>query len=368
MHHPTPAVAYTLAAPATLDALVRQHAALAIEAQADPGAMPASDSAYDVAWALARRLGFIEADAAVIAQAWDRRSAREGHWRADWPDDPLDFGLGTAAAATQPGRAADKPVGTVNAAGPTALPFAPHPDGLGLYAVLPNAAWVQRMAAAGVPTLQLRYKPSANQGPGTQTEAASSATNAPGASSAQAAAKPCAEVLAQVRAAVAAVASTASRLYINDHWQAAIEAGAYGVHQGQEDLDALAPEALDALRSAGLRLGISTHGYAELLRAAALRPSYIALGAVFPTTLKAMATVPQGCARLRAYAQLLARLRPAIPTVAIGGIGLEHLGAIAASGVGSFAVVRALTASPDPAAAAQALQRRWAELRPLTGA
>ena len=334
-------MAYALAAPATLDALVRQHAALAIEAQADPGAIPASDSARDVAWALARRLGFIEADAAVIAQAWDRRSAREGHWRADWPDDPLDFGLGTAAAATQPGRAADKPVGTVNAAGPTALPFAPHPDGLGLYAVLPNAAWVQRMAAAGVPTLQLRYKPSAHPGPGTAPEA---------------------EVLAQVRAAVAAVVGTTCRLYINDHWQAAIQARAYGVHLGQEDLDALAPQALDALRAAGLRLGISTHGYAELLRAAALRPSYIALGAVFPTTLKAMPTAPQGCARLRAYAQLLARLRPTIPTVAIGGIGLEHLGAIAASGVGSFAVVRALTASLDPAAAAQALQRRWAEL------
>ena len=342
MHHPTPAVAYALAAPATLDALVRQHAALAIEAQADPGAIPASDSAYDVAWAVARRLGFIESDAAVIAQAWGQRSAREGHWRADWPDDPLDFGLGTAAAATQPGSAAEHPAATNSPP-----PFASHPDGLGLYAVLPNAAWVQRMAAAGVPTLQLRYKPSANPGPGTPPEA---------------------EVLAQVRAAVAAVASTASRLYINDHWQAAIEAGAYGVHLGQEDLDALAPEALDALRSAGLRLGISTHGYAELLRAAALRPSYIALGAVFPTTLKAMPTAPQGCARLRAYAQLLARLRPAIPTVAIGGIGLEHLGAIAASGVGSFAVVRAITASPDPAAAAQALQRRWAELRPLTGA
>jgi thiamine-phosphate pyrophosphorylase len=336
MHHPTPAVAYALAAPATLDALVRQHAALAIEAQADPSATPASDSAYDVAWALARRLGFIEADAAVIAQAWGQRSAREGHWRADWPDDPLDFGLGTAAAATQPGSAAEHPAATNSPP-----PFASHPDGLGLYAVLPNAAWVQRMAAAGVPTLQLRYKPSANPGPGTPPEA---------------------EVLAQVRAAVAAVASTASRLYINDHWQAAIEAGAYGVHLGQEDLDALEPEALDALRAAGLRLGISTHGYAELLRAAALRPSYIALGAVFPTTLKAMPTAPQGCARLRAYAQLLARLRPAIPTVAIGGIGLEHLGAIAASGVGSFAVVRALTASPDPAAAAQALQRRWADL------
>ena len=176
-----------------------------------------------------------------------------------------------------------------------------------------------------------------------------------------------AAVRAEVQAAAAAVLAVArasgqppSRLFINDHWQAAIEAGAYGVHLGQEDLDTLPPDALPALRRAGLRLGISTHGYAELLRAARLRPSYLALGAVYPTTLKAMATAPQGSARLSAYAQLL---RGLLPTVAIGGIGPEQLPAVAASGVGSFAVVRALTSAAQPEAAAHALMQRWAQLR-----
>ncbi|MEW5887184.1 MAG: thiamine phosphate synthase [Pseudomonadota bacterium] len=367
-----------------LNALVQRHAALALPEQADATAQPRSASAYDLAWALARRLGFIEADAQVLAAAWQRRSAREGRWRDDWPQDPDDFGLVAASASAQrpkppdpqhpPPHASAAPPGTPHAKldpDPQTEPtsFAPCPLALGLYAVLPDAAWVQRLAAAGVPTLQLRYKPdpalpAAERAAAVAAEvrAAVAAVGAAGAPAHAATSRP-----AQ-RSKLHPAASPQPRLFINDHWQAAIEAGAYGVHLGQEDLDALPAAALQQMRAAGLRLGLSTHGYAELLRAAALRPSYIALGAVFPTTLKAMSTAPQGCARLRAYAQLLARLRPAIPTVAIGGIDLEHLGAIAASGVGSFAVVRALTASPDPATAAQALQRRWAELRPLTGA
>jgi thiamine-phosphate pyrophosphorylase len=187
------------------------------------------------------------------------------------------------------------------------------------------------MALAGVPTLQLRFK------------------------SGDAAA-----VREQVRAAVAAVQGTQSRLFVNDHWREAIAAGAYGVHLGQEDLDAAD---LDAIRAAGLRLGLSTHGYAEMRRAAAHHPSYLALGAVFPTTLKAMATPPQGPARLRAYARLL----QGWPLVAIGGIGPEQVDDVAASGVGSFAVVRAIVAAADPEAAARDLQRRFAEARGAPG-
>ena len=132
---------------------------------------------------------------------------------------------------------------------------------------------------------------------------------------------------------------------------AAVQAGAYGVHLGQEDLDLLQPVDLDAIRTAGLRLGVSTHGYAEMLRADSVSPSYIALGAVFPTTLKRMATAPQGTARLSAYARLLRNY----PLVAIGGIDTERLPGVLASGVGSIGVVRALTAAPDPEQAALAL-------------
>ncbi len=261
-------------------------------------ALPPSDAALRLSACL--QLGFIPTDAACIAQAWQAQANRTGN-TADWPDSPQDFGL-----RPWPRRDA----------------FPACPQQLGLYAVLPDAAWVGRMARAGVPTVQLRFK---------STDAAA--------------------IQREVAAAVAAVEGTPALLFINDHWQAAVQAGAYGVHLGQEDLDAMQPVDLDAIRTAGLRLGVSTHGYAEMLRADRVSPSYIALGAVFPTTLKRMATAPQGTARLAAYARLLSHY----PLVAIGGIDTERLPAVLASGVGSIAVVRALTAAADPEQAATAL-------------
>jgi thiamine-phosphate pyrophosphorylase len=56
----------------------------------------------------------------------------------------------------------------------------------------------------------------------------------------------------------------------------------------------LADANLDLIREAGLRLGISTHGYAEMVHADRFCPSYIAMGAIFPTNLKQMPTAPQG--------------------------------------------------------------------------
>ena len=249
--------------------------------------------------AATRSMGFVEHDAQVLARAWAAQSQRTGQWDASaWPTDPQDFGIDTTARADA---------------------FAPCPQHLGLYAVLPSAEWVARMAQAGVPTVQLRFKSEDRQA-----------------------------IAREVQAAVRAVQGTPSHLFINDHWQAAMDAGAYGVHLGQEDLAEHQPH-LPLLRQAGLRLGLSTHGYAEMRRAEAVAPSYIALGAVFPTTLKRMATAPQGPGRLAAYAALL-RHRP---LVAIGGIDWDKLPLVRASGVGSVAVVRALVAAADPEAQAQ---------------
>ncbi|MBP6584017.1 MAG: thiamine phosphate synthase [Chromatiaceae bacterium] len=287
--------------------LVERHAALGLPTQADPQALPREESPYGIAYAAARRLGFIRADAACLARAWHRQSVRTGHFDPGaWPAEPADF---------------DMPTG-----GPRRLAFAPCPQALGLYAVLPSADWVGRMARAGVPTLQLRYK--------------SGNASAP---------------RAEIQAAVAAVQGTDSLLFINDHWREAIAAGAYGVHLGQEDLDNLSPADVAEIRDAGLRLGLSTHGYAEMLRADALGPSYLALGAVYPTTLKTMVTPPQGSARLGAYARLL-RDRS---LVAIGGIGAAQLPDIARAGVGSFAVVRAITGAELPEVAAATLRQAW---------
>ena len=296
--------------------ILHHHAAAFAPEGSDRSALPPqpvppatrSEPAYLAALQACSQLGFIAVDAECLACAWQAQTERTGQFdAAHWPDDGRDFGL-IAADAAEP------------------QAFAPCPQSLGLYAVLPDAQWVGRMARAGVPTVQLRFK--------SQDTAA---------------------ITREVQAAVAAVQGTDALLFINDHWQAALDAGAYGVHVGQEDLDALPAAALDAMRAAGVRLGVSTHGYAEMVRAQAVRPSYIALGAVFPTTLKRMATAPQGVARLVAYVRLMRQY----PLVAIGGISAEQFPEVLATGAGSIAVVRALVNAQDPEAQAQALQAAW---------
>jgi thiamine-phosphate pyrophosphorylase len=285
-------------------AIVAAHqAALALPVASD--AQPVfsrADPIYRAAKQACLALGFIEIDAECLAQAWQARTARTGKFEPQaWPDEPGDFGM-------QPW--------------PRAKAFAPCPQSLGLYAVLPDAAWVGRMARAGVPTVQLRYKSGDAQA-----------------------------IEREVKAAVQAVQGTGALLFINDHWQAAILAGAYGVHLGQEDMDVAD---MAAIRAADLRLGLSSHGYAEMLRADRLSPSYLAMGAVFPTTLKRMATAPQGTGRLHAYARLMRDY----PLVAIGGIDGSKIAQVKSSGVGSVAVVRAITGAPDPEQAAAQLMRQ----------
>jgi len=182
---------------------------------------------------------------------------------------------------------------------------------LGLYPVVDSVTWIERLLQVGVRTLQLRIK-------GDATPAVDRA----------------------VREAVALGKQYGARLFINDHWQLALRYHAYGVHLGQEDLNVAD---LDALRAAGLRLGISTHDDAELDRALALRPSYIALGHIFPTQTKAMPSAPQGIAALRRH---VARL-PGISTVAIGGISLARVPDVLGTGVGGIALVSAITHAAD---------------------
>jgi thiamine-phosphate pyrophosphorylase len=81
-----------------------------------------------------------------------------------------------------------------------------------------------------------------------------------------------------------------------------------------------------------------------MLRADRISPSYIAMGAVYATTLKQMATVPQGPGRLAAYVRLMQHHA----LVAIGGIDAERLPQVLESGVGSVAVVRALVNAQQP--------------------
>ena len=264
----------------------------------------AASDHYELAGTLAAiEMGFIEKDAKILGKAWSRMAIQDGGFNPfKWPSRPEHFDLLPWTRNMNP-RA-----------------FAECPKRLGLYGVMPDADWVKRMVDAEIPTVQLRFKSEDRI-----------------------------KIKKQIRESVKATQDSKTLLFINDYWQEAIDEEAYGVHLGQEDLETAD---LDAIRDAGLRLGLSTHGYAEMAYADRFCPSYIAMGAVFATTLKKMPTSPQGLGRLYQYAKLLSHY----PLVAIGGIDQDSIHAAAKSGVGSVAVVRAITQAKDPKAAVKHLQ------------
>ena len=199
---------------------------------------------------------------------------------------------------------------------------------LGLYAVVDSAAWVARVVAAGVRTVQLRIKDAEGQPHRDR-------------------------VREEIRQSIRAATAAGAQLFINDHWQLAIEEGAYGVHLGQEDLHAAD---LAAIREAGLRLGVSTHAYWEVCRAWALQPSYIACGPIHPTQAKAMPWIPQGNDNLAYWCALLPT-----PVVGIAGMDMLRTEQAARAGAAGVALIGAITGAPSPEAAIlelqQALQR-----------
>ncbi|WP_447867973.1 thiamine phosphate synthase [Rahnella bonaserana] len=194
----------------------------------------------------------------------------------------------------------------------SAQPFAAVPFHLGLYLVVDTVEWITRLLEAGVKTLQLRVKDLPDE-----------------------------EVEPAIIEAIALGRKYQARLFINDYWRLAVKHQAYGVHLGQEDLDTAD---LDAIRQAGLRLGVSTHDEAEMARAVAVNPSYIALGHIFPTQTKDMPSAPQG---LEELARHIKQLNGRFPTVAIGGISIDRAPSVLECGVGSIAVVSAITQAAD---------------------
>jgi len=155
---------------------------------------------------------------------------------------------------------------------------------------------------------------------------------------------------AQIEQAVSLARRYSTRLFINDHWRLAIDKCAYGVHLGQSDLDDANLQAID---SAGLRLGVSTHSYYEIARAHGIRPSYIAIGPIYNTTTKVMKFAAQGLEHLSRWVTLL---KPEYTLTAIGGINIERAPRVLATGVGSCAVVTAITEAEDYRIAVEQLQ------------
>jgi len=200
----------------------------------------------------------------------------------------------------------------------------PYPDRF--YPVVDSIAWVARLAQLGVGTIQLRIKDLTHD-----------------------------EAVATMRAALAAAGS--AKLVVNDYWRAAIDAKAKHLHLGQEDL---ADADVAAIRKAGLTLGLSTHDEAELETALKHDPDYVALGPIYPTTLKAMRFGPQGLDRITQWKKRIG----SIPLCAIGGITLERAPGVYAAGADSIAVVSDVTQNKDP----DARVRAWLSFNPAQAA
>jgi thiamine-phosphate pyrophosphorylase len=184
------------------------------------------------------------------------------------------------------------------------------------YLIVDGASWLERLLPLGVRLVQLRVKD-----------------------------KPEDVLRAEISAAQALCRRYGAQLIVNDYWQIAIDLGCDFIHLGQEDLEAAD---LVAIRRHGLKLGLSTHDEAELGRALAAAPDYVALGPVFPTILKKMPWAPQGVPRVTEWKRRVG----AVPLVAIGGLTPDRARDVLAAGADSAAVVTDVLFNPAPEARA----------------
>ncbi len=190
------------------------------------------------------------------------------------------------------------------------------------YLIVDDVKWLQRFLPLGLKLVQLRIKD-----------------------------QPEAELRRQIAEAKTLCADAGCQLIVNDYWQIALDLGCDYVHLGQEDLD----EAdVDAIRAGGIRLGVSTHDDAELERALALKPDYVALGPVYHTILKAMKWAPQGVEKVTGWKQRVGN----VPLVAIGGLTVERAPAVFEAGADSISVVTDVLLADSP----EARLTEWLEL------
>lgn len=129
---------------------------------------------------------------------------------------------------------------------------------------------------------------------------------------------------------------------VNDRVDLAVALEADGVHLGQEDLP---PHAARPLLRPGMILGLSTHSVEQARAAQAAGADYVAIGSMFPTATKPDFEL--------VGPELVRKVRPEIraPLVGIGGITIANVGEVIRAGADGVAVISAVCAAADPAAA-----------------
>jgi thiamine-phosphate pyrophosphorylase len=148
------------------------------------------------------------------------------------------------------------------------------------------------------------------------------------------------KILSEAREVRSVTADTGTLFIVNDDPAIASEAGADGVHVGQDDIS---PAEIRE-RYPNLRIvGLSTHNL-EQVRSSISQPiDYIGVGPVYATPTK---DIPDPTLGLKTMGEMIAAASH--PAVAIGGIDLARLPEVLAAGARNFAVVRAVCQSSNP--------------------
>ncbi|MBQ6536235.1 MAG: thiamine phosphate synthase [Firmicutes bacterium] len=157
------------------------------------------------------------------------------------------------------------------------------------------------------------------------------------------------ELIAEARALLPLCHSYGAPLIVNDDAEAAVLAGADGVHVGMEDC----PVA-ELRRRFGpdLIIGATAKTVEQARLAEAASADYLGVGAVFPSPTKSAA--------LRITAGQLKEICSSvrIPAVAIGGISGDNIAGLKGCGMAGFALVSAIFGAEDIRRATAALKEQ----------
>lgn len=142
------------------------------------------------------------------------------------------------------------------------------------------------------------------------------------------------DVFAKAKALREAAARSDVLFIVNDRCDIALAVEADGVHLGQDDLPL---ELARSIMGPSKIIGISAHRPEEVTQAARGGADYVGYGPLFPTTTKEAHEAPVGFAGLRDIRPLTS-----LPVFVIGGITLDSVEEVVASGANGVAVASAV--------------------------
>jgi thiamine-phosphate pyrophosphorylase len=156
-------------------------------------------------------------------------------------------------------------------------------------------------------------------------------------------------LVARARAAAVVCRDHGVPFVLNDRADLALEAGADGVHVGQDDA---LPATVRRILGSHAIVGLSTHAPDELAVALVEPVDYLSAGPVTPTPTK-----PGRPGTGLGYLREVAGAAPAsLPWFVTGGVVPERVPAMVEAGARRFVVVRSITEAADPEGAARALR------------